>query len=47
MFDSYSAIQLGGLILSALMAAVFFKEKITPRCIIGMVLAFAAIILLK
>ena len=43
----YPIYQAGGLILSALMAAVFFKEKITPRCIIGMVLAFAAIILLK
>jgi len=35
------------LIFSAVMAAVFFKEKITARCVIGMVLAFIAILLLK
>ena len=39
--------QAGGLILSATMSAVFFKEKITPRCILGLVLAFVAIMLLR
>jgi multidrug transporter EmrE-like cation transporter len=29
------------------MSAAFFKEKITPRCIIGLALAFVAILLLK
>ena len=37
----------GGLILSATMSALFFKEKITVRCVIGLVLAFVAIMLLK
>jgi drug/metabolite transporter (DMT)-like permease len=45
--EIYPLSQGGAVILSTAMAAVFFKEKITPRCIIGMVLAFAAIILLK
>ena len=39
--------QAGGLILSATMSAVFFKEKITPRCVIGLTLSFIAILLLK
>ena len=39
--------QAGGLILSATMSAVFFKEKITWRCVIGLVLSFIAILLLK
>ena len=39
--------QAGGLILSATMSAVFFKEKITVRCAIGLTLAFIAIMLLK
>lgn len=43
----YPIYQAGGLILSATMSAVFFKERITPRCIIGLLLAFAAILLLK
>ncbi len=43
----YPTYQAGGLILSAIMAAVFFGEKITLRCLIGMVLAFAAILLLR
>jgi len=43
----YPIYQAGGLIFSAVMAAVFFKEKITARCVIGMVLAFIAILLLK
>ena len=43
----YPIYQAGGLILSATMSAAFFKEKITPRCIIGLALAFVAILLLK
>ena len=43
----YPIYQAGGLIFSALMAAFFFKEKITLRCAIGLVLAFIAILLLK
>ncbi len=43
----YPLYQAGGLILSALMSAIFFKEKITPRCIIGLVMTFVAILLLK
>ena len=43
----YPISQAGGLILSALMSALFFKEKITLRCIVGMILAFVAVILLK
>ena len=39
--------QAGGLILSATMSALFFKERITPRCVIGLVLSFVAILLLK
>jgi multidrug transporter EmrE-like cation transporter len=29
------------------MSAVFFKEKITPRCVVGLILAFVSILLLK
>ena len=43
----YPIYQAGGLIFSAVMAAVFFKEKITVRCVIGIALAFVAILLLK
>ena len=43
----YPIYQAGGLIFSAVMAAVFFKERVTLRCVIGMCLAFAAILLLK
>ncbi len=43
----YPLNQAGGLILSAAMSSVFFKEKMTPRCAVGMVLAFIAVILLK
>lgn len=43
----YPVYQAGGLILSALMSAIFFKEKITKRCITGMCIAFIAILLLK
>ena len=43
----YPISQAGGLILSALMSTIFFKEKITWRCVIGLILAFVAVILLK
>ena len=43
----YPIYQAGGLILSAGMSSVFFKEKITPRCVFGLVLAFISILLLK
>ena len=43
----YPTYQAGGLILSAVMAALFFGEKITLRCMIGIVLAFGAILLLR
>ena len=43
----YPLSQAGGLILSAFMSSVFFKEKITVRCVIGLILAFVATILLK
>ena len=43
----YPIYQAGGLIFSAAMSAVFFKEKITPRCVVGLILAFVSILLLK
>ena len=36
-----------GLILSSVMAAVFFKEKLTFKCILGMILAFAALLMIN
>lgn len=35
------------LILSLFMSALFFKERITPRCIIGIVIAFAALLIIN
>lgn len=35
------------LIFSAIMAALFFNEKITPRCVLGMVLAFLGIFVIN
>ena len=43
----YPVYQSGGLILSALMSGIIFKEKITKQCIIAMCIAFIAILLLK
>ncbi len=43
----YPIYQAGGLIFSAVMSAIFFKEKITPRCVVGLILAFVSILLLK
>lgn len=36
-----------GLILSSIMAAIFFKEKLTFKCVSGMILAFAALLLIN
>jgi len=35
------------IVLSAVMAAIFFKEKITPKCIVGIVFALGAIIIMN
>ena len=35
------------MILSAVMASVFFKEKITPKCIFGITLSFAALLFIN
>lgn len=40
----YPLMQGGGLTLSMLMSAVFFKEKITPRCLMGIGIAFGALL---
>lgn len=36
-----------GLMLSSLMAAVFFKEKLTPKAIAGLVMAFVALLVIN
>ncbi|MBQ8358014.1 MAG: hypothetical protein IJX39_09455 [Clostridia bacterium] len=36
-----------GLILSLLMAAILFKEKITPRCMVGILIAFGALVIIN
>ena len=41
----YPLMQGGALILSMVMSAVCFGEKITPRCVLGIALAFGALIL--
>lgn len=35
------------IVLSSIMAAIFFKERITPKCIIGIMIALAAIIIMN
>lgn len=35
------------IVLSTLMSATLFKEKITVRCVIGLVLAFAALLIIN
>jgi len=37
----------GGIILATFMSSVFFQEKITPRCIVGLVIAFAALLIMN
>ena len=43
----YPLFQGCALILSSIMSAVFFKEKLTPKCIIGLVLAFIALLIIN
>ena len=43
----YPLTQGSALILSVLMAGVFFKEKITVKCIIGMIMAFGALLIIN
>ena len=43
----YPLAQSGALILSSLMSAVFFHEKLTAKCIIGIVISFAALIIIN
>jgi multidrug transporter EmrE-like cation transporter len=43
----YPLFQGSGLILSAIMARIFFKEKISVKKAIGMVLAFAALCMIN
>ena len=43
----YPLTQGSALILAVLMAGIFFKEKITLKCIVGMVMAFAALIIIN
>lgn len=43
----YPLNQGAGLVLSMLMAALFFKEKITPKCIIGIAIAFGALLMIN
>ena len=40
----YPLLQGSGLILSMIMSAVFFGERITPRCLLGIGLAFIALV---
>ena len=37
----------GAVILSLLMAAIFFKERINARCIIGICLSFGALLMIN
>lgn len=43
----YPVVQGAALIISALMSAVFFKEKITKKSVIGMTLAFGALLIIN
>ena len=43
----YPLAQSGSLILSCIMAAVFFKEKLTAKCVLGILLSFAALIVIN
>lgn len=43
----YPLNQCAALILSLLMAAIFFKEKITVRCVVGICMAFAALLIIN
>ncbi len=43
----YPLTQGAALLLSVFMAAVFFKEKITVKCIVGVLIAFAALLVIN
>ncbi len=43
----YPTLQGANLIFSALMAHIFFKEKVTPHCVVGMICAFAGLIIMN
>lgn len=43
----YPATSGAGIVLSALMAAAFFKEKITLKCVIGITIAIGAIVIMS
>lgn len=43
----YPLISGSSIVLSAIMSAIFFKEKITPKCIIGIMIALGAIIIMN
>lgn len=43
----YPLNQGAGLLLSMLMAALFFKEKITPKCLLGLSVAFVALLIIN
>lgn len=43
----YPLLQGSALILSTIMSAVFFKEKLTAKCIVGIVIAFIGLIIIN
>ncbi|MBR5307471.1 MAG: DMT family transporter [Clostridia bacterium] len=43
----YPLSRAGGMILASVMSSVFFKERITARCVVGLCLSFVALLLLK
>ncbi len=43
----YPLSQGAALILSSLVAAVFFKEKLTKRCIVGIIISFVALLMIN
>jgi len=43
----YPLMQGGGLTLSMVMSAVLFKEKITVRCVVGILITFAALLIIN
>lgn len=43
----YPLFQGCALMLSSIMSAVFFKEKLTPKCIIGLIMAFVALLIIN
>jgi len=43
----YPLSQSAALILSTLMSHFFFKEKITPKCIIGIVITFIGLLIIN